>query len=505
VRRIAAVLDGPLVPAWQRRALALIADSSRLELVELRFTAPPRRGRVARLHAAAERHLFALGPDALAPGPLAEPTVAGAGDGAELVVWLSETPPPAGEHRQLLHLRHGRREEPAEAAFRRAVLRGEPCVESEALLRTGTGTRILQRTVSGARPYSTTLSRDKALWKIAAMVVRAAERAPGLDLPAGESADARRAPSTAELVLRSPWRWLRVLTARLRFARPWRTWVRERAPDPAAGWQSAPALVRWRRGHLYADPFLFEHGGRHHLFCEDLAPGSQRAVVSHVELDAGARAPEPVLETAYHLSYPFVFEHEGEVFMIPETSSQQRVELYRAVDFPRGWRREAILLEDVSASDATVLSHDGRLWMFVSIAEPHATMLDELHVFSAEELRGPWRAHPANPVVSDVRCGRPAGAIQRLDERLVRPAQDGSERYGGAVSMREIDELSLTSYREHEVARIEPRDLGAAVRATHTYACDSRFEAVDLRERERARPQAILAAARAKLLARGRR
>jgi len=263
--------------------------------------------------------------------------------------------------------------------------------------------------------------------------------------------------------------------------------VRERGPEPTVGWSlQARALVRWRPGHLYADPFLFERDGRHHLFCEEMPPGTNRAVISHAELHPDgsvAEPPVPVISAPYHLSYPCVFEHEGEVFLIPETSAQQRVELYRAVEFPRVWRRETVLLDGLVASDATVLAHGDRLWLFVGVAVAHATLLDELHLFTAATPLGPWHPHPRNPVVSDVRCARPAGAIQRWGSRLVRPAQDGSRRYGGAISFREIDELSLERYSEHEIARLEPSDLGAA-RATHTYACDGAFEAVDLRERE---------------------
>jgi hypothetical protein len=236
---------------------------------------------------------------------------------------------------------------------------------------------------------------------------------------------------------------------------------------------------------MYADPFLFEHEGRHHLFCEDVG-GDGRGVICHSELRAdGARAerPECVLARPYHLSYPFVFAHDGEMFMIPETSAVKRVELYRATDFPRTWEREAILLDGIDAADATLMVHDGRLWLFAAVAADGASSLDELHLFSAGELRGPWQAHPRNPIVSDVRRARPAGAIQRWDTRLVRPGQDGSRRYGGAVAFCEIDVINESEYAEHEIARLEPADIGGA-RATHTYNSDRAYEAIDLRRRE---------------------
>jgi hypothetical protein len=495
------VLDGPPTPLWQERALAGLAESAALELVAVRLAGAWRRGRLARAHAAVERHLFALGPDALAPVSVEgayDMGDAGAATTAQLTVWLSERPPPANDPGELLCLRHGGRFEPAEQAFRRAALRGAPCIETEALLRCGGEDRVVARTVSGARPFSTTLSRDRALWKLAALVRRAAEQSPGLDLPAAESASSSRAPTTAELLLRSPSRWLRIVAARLLFSRPWLVRVRERGADPASGWsRPAPApTVRWRPGHVYADPMLLEHEGRHHLFCEEILPGERRGVISHAELHLDgteASPPAPVLVAPHHLSYPFVFAHAGEIFMIPETSSVRRVELYRAVDFPHEWRHEATLLDGLVASDATLLDHGDRLWLFVGVAVPHGTMLDELHLFSATDVRGPWQPHPRNPIVSDVRCARPAGAIQQWGARLVRPAQDGSRRYGGAISFREIDELSESGYSEHEIARLQPGDLGDA-RATHTYACDGRFEAIDLRRRVR-RPPSELARA----------
>jgi hypothetical protein len=488
-RRIAVVLDGPGTPRWQQRALAALSSSPRLEVVEVRLARARRRGLARRGHEALERRLFALGPGALTPVVLDESQLRAANGpadpGAELVVWLSESPLPPEERRSVLYLCHGGRREPAEEAFRRAVLRGEACVETEALERSAQSTLLVERTVSAARPYSTTLSRDKALWKIAALVARAAVRAPGLAAAPSEPVAPTPAPSTAELLARSPWRWLRIVLARALFDRRWRLRLRSRGASPAAGWaQQEPFSARWLPGHLYADPCLFEHEGRHHLFCEDLPPGGKRAVIAHLELDATEAAPVPVLQAEHHLSYPFVFAHADGIFMIPETSAERRVELYRAVEFPGVWSLEAVLLDGLIASDATVLEHGGRLWLFAGVAEPGATMLDELHLFSAETLRGPWQAHPRNPIVSDVRCARPAGAIQRWGDRLIRPAQDCSRRYGGAVSFRAIDILTPEDYGEHEIARIDPGDLGGGARAVHTYSADSRFEAVDLRRRE---------------------
>lgn len=483
-RLIAVVVDGPPTPAWQAQALRALEASRSTEVVEVRLAGEVRRSRTRRLRDALERHVFVIiAPDALSPVDL-KPSSGRAA--ASLVVWLSERPPPDDEARELLCLRHGGVEGAAEDAFARALASRTPTVASTILLRRGARTFVAAETISAVRPFSETLSRTLALWKLAATVPRVVERlhelTPSEDGTHGSPAST---PSSVALLLRAAAAGLRAMIVRLLYRRPWSIRVRVRDTAPLGGWGGDEGLVRWVDGRTYADPFLFEHDGRHHLFCEEIPHDGPRGVISHTELNldgAPADPPTRVLQAPYHLSYPFVFAHEDEVFMIPETSAARRVELYRAVAFPHEWAREAVLLEDIDAADATILLHDGRLWLFAAVAAANASSLEELHLFWAETLRGPWHAHPGNPVVSDVRCARPAGPIQLWEERLVRPGQDGSRRYGWAISFREIDVLSVTAYAEHEVGRIDPGDVSGA-RATHAYAADSRFEAIDLRRR----------------------
>jgi hypothetical protein len=487
-RPIAVVLDGEPTPAWQQHALSGLLESPWLAVVELSFRPTARRGPIRRLHTAIERRLLVLGADPLAPVRVEELPIGASAhpEQATLVVWLSEQPVPEQESREVLYIRHGRRVESADDAVHRALLRGASGLETELLLKRAGATVVIERTVSGIRPFSITLSRDLMLWKLAVVVRRAAERAPGLELPALAHDRSGSAPSNLALMARSAVAWPRVLATRLFYRRPWLVRVRTRGPEPTAGWSNDEKLVRWTRGNVYADPFLFEHEGRHHLFCEEIPRGASHALISHTELQLDGSAADPptaVIAEAHHISYPFVFAHGGEIFMIPEASEVERIDLYRAVEFPHVWQREKTLIDQIDAADATILDDGDRLWLFAAVAPPNASSLDELHLFWAEQPRGPWHAHPRNPIVSNARCARPAGAIQRWGTRLVRPGQDGSRRYGGAISFREIDVLSETDYAEHEIARLEPADIDKA-RAIHTYTANGRFEAIDLRRRE---------------------
>ena len=63
-----------------------------------------------------------------------------------------------------------------------------------------------------------------------------------------------------------------------------------------------------------------------------------------IEIGADGRwsTPVRVLERDHHLSYPFLFEHEGVLYMVPETAQAGTVELYRCTEFPLRWRRERV-------------------------------------------------------------------------------------------------------------------------------------------------------------------
>lgn len=212
------------------------------------------------------------------------------------------------------------------------------------------------------------------------------------------------------------------------------------------------------RDRFWADPFAIEHAGRYFIFFEELEYRARKGRIAAIEVfeDAGPGEPQVVLECPYHLSYPFLFRWNGSLYMLPETAENGTVELYRCEAFPSRWRRHRVLLDKLSAYDAS-LWHDGeRWWMFVNVAEAGADSSDELHLYWSATPLGPWTAHRGNPVVSDARCARPAGPLYSRDGKLYRPSQDCSLAYGHSVSINRVDVLRDDEYRETAVQRIAP-------------------------------------------------
>ncbi|NEU12367.1 formyl transferase [Methylobacterium sp. BTF04] len=222
---------------------------------------------------------------------------------------------------------------------------------------------------------------------------------------------------------------------------------------PESGWHVLPDDGL----RFYADPFPIVHAGRTVLFVEDYAHALGKGIISAVAFgpDGPLGTPIPVLEEAHHLSYPFVFAHDGAHWMIPESGDHGTVDLYRATAFPGGWVKEATLLSGLTASDATLVEHGGCWWMFATVrafapgAPPRAALgsySDGLHLWSALDFRGPWIPHPGNPVLVDIAASRPAGRIVAQDGVLIRPTQDCRLGYGEALSLARIDRLDTEGY-----------------------------------------------------------
>ncbi|GAA5109363.1 hypothetical protein GCM10023339_09340 [Alloalcanivorax gelatiniphagus] len=244
---------------------------------------------------------------------------------------------------------------------------------------------------------------------------------------------------------------------------------------PAAGWRELPDDGH----HFYADPFPFEHEGRTWLFVEDFDHRVGRGVISVVGFDddGPVGVPHVVLEHDVHLSYPHVMAHDGEVWMVPETSAAGRIELYRARAFPDRWTREAVLVDGVEASDATLFQHADRWWMLATVRRG-GSFSDTLHAWTADDLLGPWRPHAAEPLVVDIASARPAGHVVVRDGRLLRPVQDNRNGYGAALLLTEVTRLDDEGFDQRVLA-----GLGASPewpgRRLHTLNRAGRLEVID--------------------------
>ena len=233
--------------------------------------------------------------------------------------------------------------------------------------------------------------------------------------------------------------------------------------------------------HFYADPVLFNHEGRDYLFFEVLDHHVGKGTLSVIRFDEnGNPGPaEPVLEEPWHLSYPFLFEWQGDIWMIPESSNNNDVAVYRATDFPLKWERHETLLSGLEAADATIIEYQGAWWMFAVEREGLGGYSDTLCLYKADNPLGPWKAHPKNPILVDHKTARPAGNMIIKDDKLWRPVQDCEAGYGAALGLAEVTRLDDEGFDQRIDTVIYPGGAEWPGRKLHTLNRVGRLEVID--------------------------
>ena len=323
---------------------------------------------------------------------------------------------------------------------------------------------LFARGINGARAKCEALlmSSIKRIWQ---------QADPRLDGIPGVSAKPwRRAPPN---FLRTVWGLLRLysryLAAKLMQPFQFDQWqIGYRTGGDRLDQKGLQRLAPSHKG-FWADPFVAEKDGHKFIFFEEYLQETSRGHIAAIEIHPDGQVGEPVnvLMRDYHLSYPFLFEYDDALYMVPESERSGRVEVFRCQQFPQRWEPHAVLLDGIRAFDPTLIEHDGKWWMFVTIQHDGNSPNDELHLFYAASPFDEWIPHPLNPVRLDVRAARPAGAVFRDKGKLFRPAQDCSGRYGRAISIQEVRCMTPEKYEEVESRRISA-DWAAGAHATHT-------------------------------------
>lgn len=249
--------------------------------------------------------------------------------------------------------------------------------------------------------------------------------------------------------------------------------VQSQAPNTSGfQWIESP------KGHFYADPFVFHHDGKPWLFFEDYSHSTQRGVIACAELSPHGQLGEVQvsLSSRFHMSYPYIFEDDDGIYMLPETASANSICLFRCKRFPERWSLVREMFQGPGL-DTSVCRHGGLWWFFTSLQDPRAYGV-ALYLFFSEDLLGKWYYHPANPISLDSRNARSAGRIFKHGNTLIRPSQSATPRYGYSFTFNEVVRLTPTEYEERPILSVTPNCFPGLL-ATHTYNRSGDIEVID--------------------------
>jgi len=503
--KIGIALDSLHLAAWKYELIKKLQHSKWDEISLILFPESAKKNWISNFHRSLDAKIFRPFPDAFSKKNLKDlcaqqemipldregaiPPQIGNGD-LDVLVWLNSSEPPASWYKTARYgiwsYRYGQgNSETADAELLayREFMKKEGATKSALLIRRHPGDfgKIAYESWSRVHSFSLSESQHESIWKMISFLPRALKKLASLgetaffdSLPEKTSSGRDYAPSPLAISINLAKHGARLFHKtwqKIRFRGQWILML-HRGDGPSHSFTDFKKMIP-PKDMFWADPFLIIREGRRCLFLEEYSFASDKAHISVMEMaENGTAGPViKILDEPYHLSYPFLFEYEGGLYMIPESFEAQKIQVFECTDFPFRWQHKMNLMEGLCAVDTTLFFYNDKWWLFTNIAENKGSSLDdELFLFYAQTpLTTSWKSHPKNPIVSDVRRARPAGNIYVHDGKLIRPSQDCSKVYGYGFNLNEIELLTKTDFREKKILQVSPI-WDKMLQRTHTFS-----------------------------------
>lgn len=224
--------------------------------------------------------------------------------------------------------------------------------------------------------------------------------------------------------------------------------------------------IKWfpkSKKFFLADPFYLEETGT--IYCEKFDFNKRYGEIVSISDFNDINSLRPTnIASDYHASYPFIIKNNHKIWCIPEWSIKKRVDLYEMVNNEFKLSK-ALINEDLV--DATVLYHNNTYWLFCTKAHENYGK-DQLHIYYSNELDGAWSSHPKNPVKTDPKSSRPAGAFFESNGVVYRPAQNCDSEYGKSITLNKIETLNTNEFKEVSVKELSADSLNSRKDGIHT-------------------------------------
>ena len=246
-------------------------------------------------------------------------------------------------------------------------------------------------------------------------------------------------------------------------------------------------LIPNSQRYWYADPFLFAYKDKEYVFVEMYDRKLKKGNIGYAEIRRGRKLKfKKCLELPYHLSYPCIYEQDGNIYMIPECYQSGRIVRYKCVRFPDKWIEDITILNKI-AVDTTPYEINGNIGYFSTFFESMNNQVNN-NLFLID--RGSIQCLKKSDYTA-----RSAGLVFTRNNKTIRPHQDCEGGYGRRLIFSQIDVLTNEEYKESEIYCVSaPDDVDNSInrikiknrgnhkyKGVHTYNASDKYEVIDLK------------------------
>tara|TARA_B100001057_G_scaffold499973_1_gene612771 strand:+ start:1406 stop:3088 length:1683 start_codon:yes stop_codon:yes gene_type:complete len=216
--------------------------------------------------------------------------------------------------------------------------------------------------------------------------------------------------------------------------------------------------VKNPKNHYFADPFVIKKNNRTICFVEDYDMIENKGHISAIEIfkDKKYKLLGPVIKESFHMSYPFIFEHNNDLFMTPETVDAKSIRLYRCKNFPLEWEFEKEIVTNQKAIDPSIFKYEDQWWLFYNILTGKDTSSILMAYYSENPISQNWSPHKLNPIVFDSNIGRNGGFLQSKNSSIRVRQKQGFNFYGKSFTLAKIKDLTSSTFKEQQIKEILP-------------------------------------------------
>lgn len=222
--------------------------------------------------------------------------------------------------------------------------------------------------------------------------------------------------------------------------------------------------------HFYADVFAV---GKELIF-ENFSYKEGYACISKMDENGSISI---LLDQKRHLSYPFVFQDDSKIWIIPEDAGSGQLSAYK---YENEKLSDPMILIDKPLIDASILKYEERYYIFAGISGDLPN--EKLHVFYANKFEGPYFDHLLNPVVVNPEASRSGGNILKIKNEWVRPAQVSLRYYGEYLQFNRILKLSPEEFEEEKFFDLKPSDISSKYCGLHNISLENNALVIDVKK-----------------------
>lgn len=207
--------------------------------------------------------------------------------------------------------------------------------------------------------------------------------------------------------------------------------------------QDKKTNIHWVKKYIndrwFADPFILDVTESDIvILAEEYSYNLRRGRIARVVIDRKTyeeKKFEIILDLSTHLSFPFIFRYENNIYIMPENSASGSSFIYKYDDETRELQKVQIV-SDRPLTDAIIFNYKDKYYLLsTNLPDPNGKTLC-IYSFNPKELKVETLLQT---VEFNSQVARNAGGIIKINNNLYRPAQDCAKCYGNGVVIQKIE------------------------------------------------------------------